>query len=154
MPRLQHKAFSLIEVVVALAIFAMTIAVLTQAVNNSLRAIEVVKVDSEREQYYRFSLQQILQIQDRAELEDGGEYKMPNGREIKWEVGLDETEILDLFKINRVMQLEQSGGFRGDRIPDHFEVIYVWRPEWSIADERSTLLQDKKDALAKYRTGF
>ena len=49
-------------------------------------------VDTEKQQYYRFALRQILKIEDRSEFENGGQYKMPDGRELEWEAELPRME--------------------------------------------------------------
>ena len=143
--RRQRGAFSLIEVLVALAIFTLAVAVMAQGVNNAMHAIDVVKSETERDQSFRFASRQILKIEDRNEVEDGGAFSLANDGKVLWQAVLEETEILDLFKLEVTMSLEGVEGLSEEE--EYLEAVYIWRPEWSISEERSSLLQRKKDAL-------
>lgn len=147
-----HRAFSLIEVLVALAILAMTIGVLSQAVTNGIRGLEAVQSDSEREQLYRFALRQVLLIEDREEIERGGDFSTPDGASITWNADIQETEVLDLFLLNVTLILPDTTSHSlFQRQPGHIENVYVFRPDWSDPVDRSSLRTDKKDALDNER---
>lgn len=144
------KAFSLIEVLVALAIFAITVATLSQAVYNALNGLHVIKSDAHREQLYRFALRQILLIEDRDEMEDGDSIETPEDGPVDWNAEIEETDILDLFELRVEMTLDGDGMSLGGN-PGRVETLYVFRPEWSESAERSTLKQDKIEALRDSR---
>jgi len=144
-------AFSLIEVLVALAIFAMTVAVLAQALNNAMTGLEASKTDAQEAPLYRFALRQILQIEDREEVEDGGSLETPEDGAIDWSAAIEETDILDLFLLTVEMEHSHTTGSLFDRAPGHRETLYVYRPSWSDSLDRGSLLQDKQDALRNER---
>ena len=144
--------FSLMEVLVALAIFAIAIAVLAQAVNNAIRGLELVKHDQHQAQLYRFGLRQILRLEERDEVEDGGKFETPEDGSIDWSAEVEETEILDLFELKVEMSLEgQEVSVFDDKEGVHLETLYVYRPTWSDSLDRESLLQDKQDALEQER---
>ena len=139
------RAFSLIEVVVALAIFAIAIGVMAQAVNNAMFASEVVQRDTENEQFFRFAVRQVLQIEERAEVESGGTFPLPKGGDISWQAELQDTDILDLFHLTVDMELREDAWGSAEDLEHYSESIYVWRPAWSHADDRRSLLQAKQE---------
>lgn len=148
---IQHLAFSLIEVLVALAIFALAVAVLAQSVSNAIHGLEVVKSDSHKAQLYRFAMRQILQIEDRDEVEDGGSFETPEDGPVDWSAEIEETEILDLFTLTVELKLDEKGGSIFDRDEGYVEKVYVYRPNWSDSADRQALLDDKRTALDSER---
>lgn len=135
----------------ALAIFALAVAVLAQSVTNAIYGLEVVKSDSHKAQLYRFALRQILRIEDREEVEDGGSFETPEDGPIDWSVEIEDTEILDLFQLTVELSLADEGGSAFERETGHMESLYVYRPKWSDSIDRESLLTDKRDALSNER---
>ncbi|MBC2592725.1 type II secretion system protein [Ruficoccus amylovorans] len=151
--RHQRRGLTLIEVVIALAIFSGVVGMLSQAVITAIHAMDTLGEDTRREQEFRFALRQILQVSARDQIEDGGDIKTLESGNIHWEAEVEETDILDLFRLNLTLEWE-------DLPPEQVEdsrreqVMYVLRPDWSYADERSTLLDDKTRELENSRRGL
>lgn len=149
---LRPFAFSLIEVLVALAIFALCIGVFAQSLYNAMHGLEVVKSNSHEDQLYRFALRQVLRIEDREEVEDSDSIETPEDGPVDWSAEIEETEVLDLFKLTVEMTLAKSGGSIFDREAGRVETLYVYRPNWSDSIDRDSLKQDKQDALNNERS--
>ncbi|WOO40038.1 type II secretion system protein [Rubellicoccus peritrichatus] len=143
--------FSLIEVLVALAIFALAVAMLSESVKNAMHGLEVVKSDSHKDQLYRFALRQVLLIEERDEVEDGGQVETPEDGPVDWDAEIEDTEILDLFQLTVSMSLADDKPSFSSGEPSRVEKLYVFRPGWSDGVDRSSLLTDKKDALQNQR---
>jgi type II secretory pathway component PulJ len=145
---------SLIEVIIALAIFSGVVAMLSQAVVVAIHAMDTLGEDNRREQEFRFAVRQILQVAERDVIEDGGDIKTLDSGNIHWEAEVEETDILDLFSLHVTLEWEEV---QTDTYGESFtreQTFYVLRPDWSYADERSTLLEDKTRDLESSRRGL
>lgn len=146
-----RSAFSLIEVLVALAIFALAVGSLASSVRNAIHGLEVTKSDAHKNQLYRFTLRQVLMIEERDEVESGGQVETPEDGPVDWDAEIEETEILDLFELTVSMSLADDRPSFSSNDPLRTEKLYVFRPGWSDGLDRSTLLTDKQDALRDRR---
>jgi general secretion pathway protein I len=142
------SGFSLIEVVVALALFAMASVVLTSSFVNALLAREHGLSNDLRHADIRAVRMQLLLEPNLEDAEDGDRYETLNNGTANWEASIEPTEVVDLFQVQ--FRVEFSKPQEGQE-PTHLETLYLLRPTWSESDERSELLQDKKDALQDSR---
>jgi prepilin-type N-terminal cleavage/methylation domain-containing protein len=151
------RGFTLIEVLFALALFGMATVTLLEGVRMSLFTLDIVRQTRDYEDDYRFVLRQILIIEEREELEDGGEIETLNAGEAVWEAELEETELVDLFKLDLVVRFPDAGdGYAyGSEGPEPFETtLYILRPGWMEEPDRDALLEDKRQALEDARPWF
>jgi len=149
----RRVGMTLIEVVVALAIFSAVVAVLSQAVSIALHAMDGLDTDDNREQEFRFAMREILQVSDREEFEDGGEIETLSSGLIEWEAEIEETEMLDLFRVDVKLTWVEQGDYDTGPVMRE-QQLYVLRPAWSYPDERSSLLQDKTSDFETRRPGL
>ncbi|MGE9294521.1 MAG: PulJ/GspJ family protein [Puniceicoccales bacterium] len=151
----QRRGLSLIEVVIALAIFAGVVGMLSQAVQMSVHAMDTLDEDTRREQELRFAVREILQVSGREDMEDGGDIQTLDSGNIHWEAEVEETDIVDLFTLHLTLEWEDVPGDEdGQGTYLREQSLYVLRPEWSVGDERSTLLDDKTRDLQNSRRGL
>lgn len=141
-------AFSLIEVLIALALFAIAANVISSAFINALLSRE--RNDSRL--YNDFAIQtarkQLLLEKNIEDAEDGGTVETLELGEVDWYAEILPTEIVDLFEV----QLYGTFYDLEDRQKANFsETLYLLRPTWSESDERSMLLEDKKQDLLEIR---
>lgn len=143
-----RKAFSLIEVLLALVIFAMAAGVLMASFVNALLARERGAQDARWEDDIRLVRMQLLLEPIREDAETGGEVTTLHHGEASWRALIEPTQVVDLFAVQ--FQIEFSSP--PEDSPGSFvETLFLLRPTWSEADERSDLLQDKRDALLDSR---
>ena len=142
------SGFSLIEVVVALALFAMASVVLTSSFVNALLAREHGQSNDLRNADIRAVRMQLLLQPNRDDAEDGDRYETLNNGTANWEAAIEPTNVVDLFQVQ--LQIEFSEPPEGSDAK-HTETLYLLRPTWSESNERSDLLQDKKDELQDSR---
>lgn len=143
-PREQSAAFSLIEVLIALALFAICANLISSAFINALLARERnpeliyrdIAIDTVR--------RQLLLEKNLEDAEDGGSVSLLEDKEALWTVEIFPTELIDLFECRFDVELPDSED-SGQSL--YSETLYLLRPTWSIASERSTLLNEKKQAL-------
>ena len=147
--RLQ-RGFSLIEVTVALAIFAMAATVLMGSFVNALLARERSLVKDIQAADIQMVRRQLLLEPVRDDAEEGGEVDTLSSGSARWECEIEETGIVDLFRVELRMEFQEVDTVSG-QAAEHRETLYLLRPTWSESDVRSDLLEDKREALQDQR---
>jgi prepilin-type N-terminal cleavage/methylation domain-containing protein len=128
-----RRAFTLMEIVIALAILALSAAVLLQAVASIQQALLDTRDTPDRNEAKRFVLRRVLSAASADELSSNTSATLPDGGAVNWSVSLEQTDLPDLHRVTLV--LEWGDGDSEDI------ALWVYRPEWSDPDTRSTLLQ-------------
>ncbi|MGB0412990.1 MAG: PulJ/GspJ family protein [Coraliomargarita sp.] len=141
-------AFTLIEVVITLAIFASAAVVLSQAFTNALLAREHGISNDNYEADIRTVRMQLLLEPDLENAEDGGDIETYKNGEASWQANIEPTNVVDLFRVELQIQFSEPEEGQDN---SYTETLYLLRPTWSEADERSELLADKKDELESSR---
>ncbi len=138
-----RNGFSLIEVVIAISIAGISFFLLTETFFNILLTLDSLEAQSDYQKDVRFVRREIIQIADREELEDGGEITTLDLGEATWEVELEETEIVDLFKVDLWIEFENPEG----EPFEYRENLFLLRPTWSDPIESSAILADVRDRI-------
>jgi general secretion pathway protein I len=137
-------AFSLIEVLVALAIFAMAAIVLGATYVNVLNSYAAIDRDRDADQDVQFAISQLRAIPDLLTAEAGDQFDSTNNRHVTWTCTIEPTTIADLFTVTFNCELDDPGVD-----PKKSTLTFtLFRPTWSDAVQRSQLLQDAKDRIA------
>jgi general secretion pathway protein I len=146
-----RSAFSLIEVIIAVAIFAVAATGLMSAFVNALLARERSADFDLLNADIRAVRMQLLLEPELEDAEDGDEYATLNSGEASWDASIEPTQVVDLFQVQLRINFSQPP----EGLPaQHIETLYLLRPTWSQADERSALLQDKREALEDIRGNY
>lgn len=149
--RRRVTAFTLVEVLIAVAIFGMAASVLMSAFVNALQSRErAAKYDLLNADIRAVRMQLLLEpmLED---AEDGNEYETVHSGEASWEAQVEPTDVVDLFQVGLSIRFsEPPEGLAAD----YSETLYLLRPTWSESDERSKLLYDKREALEDTRRDF
>lgn len=140
--------FSLIEVVVAVALFAMAATVLTSSFVNALLAREHGRSQSLRAADIHAVRLQLLLEPDIERAEEGDRYITLNSGEAEWHAEIEPTGVVDLFAVR--LMIDFSDGPE-DMPPSYEEELFLLRPTWSESDERDELLDEKRRELQRSR---
>ncbi|MAS64466.1 MAG: hypothetical protein CL815_04480 [Coraliomargarita sp.] len=143
-----RHGFSLIEVVIAVALFAAASVVLTSAFVNALLAREHGQNNSLRTDDISAVRLQLLLEANRDDAEDGGDLETLHSGLATWRCSIEESQIVDLFKV--LFEIKFSDPIEGTN-KNYQESLYLLRPTWSESDQRSDLLANKRRDLLNSR---
>lgn len=140
-----RAAFTLLEVLVSLAIFAFAAVVLGSAYLNILNSYEAVTRGVQIGEDFAFARQLVLTQPDRKKLEEGGEFDTANGRRARWSVEILSTNLPNLFDVNFTCEITDPTRLEPERLMQQFRLI---RPTWVIdAAEQGKLKEDTKTRI-------
>jgi general secretion pathway protein I len=139
-----RRAFTLIEVLAALAIFALTAVVLGAAYLNVLNSYQVAERTNANDDAVDFARSQLLVISDLATAETGQEFD-DGPRHVKWTAEIDPTSTTDLFTVTFtcVVSAPPPDGEKTTK-----QTFMLMRPTWSDPTERSSLRQNAANRIA------
>ncbi|MEO6874272.1 MAG: prepilin-type N-terminal cleavage/methylation domain-containing protein [Opitutaceae bacterium] len=140
-----RRAFTLLEVLVALAIFAMAAVVLAAAYLNVLNAYETVSRGNQSDEDVRFARSLLLAEPDHDKAEQGADFTTTTGRLVKWHATIETTTMADLFTVTFVCELGDVAGTGSQTVTETFSLL---RPTWSDPTVNSKLQQDAQDRIA------
>lgn len=137
-----RAAFTLVEVLVALAIFALAAAVLASSAANAIRARLDLEEDRARMSDMRLVRQHVLGIGERDELEEGGQLQSVFHDELSWEAEVEPATLLNLFTITLTVSFEDE---------EEVQKLTVLRPGWGEATEMRTWQDALRDRVEETR---
>jgi prepilin-type N-terminal cleavage/methylation domain-containing protein len=138
--------FTLIEVLFALALFALAAVVLAGAYINVLNGYEVAKRATVSNPDVQFARSQLLAQGDVELARQGGDFVAPDGRAVRWTATIEPTETADLFLVTFECDLAATSTAKEEKFQQIFRVL---RPTWSVATDRATLRASAKDRILK-----
>ncbi|MDP3072032.1 MAG: prepilin-type N-terminal cleavage/methylation domain-containing protein [Opitutaceae bacterium] len=139
------RGFTLLEVLVGLAIVAMAVIVLGASYLNVLTSYEVVSRGMQINEDVAFARQQVLREPDRKKLEQGGEFETAGGRRARWSVEIISTGLPDVFEVAFTCEIAEPARAEPDKVMQRFTVL---RPTWSIdAAEQGKLREEIKKRI-------
>jgi general secretion pathway protein I len=124
-----RSAFTLLEILIALAIFAFAAVVIASAYLNVLLSYDIAARSNALDADLAYARSIVLAEPDVEKLEKGGEFDTADNRHVKWGVEIVPTSLADVFTVNFSCELAES--FGGDT-KKHTETFTVLRPTWSI----------------------
>lgn len=146
--RLLRGGFTLIEVILALTVFAAAATVILAGFTNALQALWTARERPVTNDDLRFVRREILQIGEREAFEEGGSIETLASGMADWETEIEPAEVLDLFRVRLTVRLDNAES--GER-ETHVQELYLLRPGWMEAEVRGDLLADKQDRLLNER---
>ncbi len=139
------RAFSLVEVLVALTIFALSAIILGSAYVNVLNSYAVAGRFAQTNEDVAFARSLVITQPDITKLENGGEFEGASGRRVKWSAEITPTTTADLFSVAFTCEISDPAQVQTDKTVQTFMLL---RPTWSIDPAaRSQLRQDAKNRI-------
>lgn len=152
LPCPENRAFTLLEVLIALAVFSTAATVFVAAVNSGMIALDLAKNQARSEVNERFILRQILPIPTRRQMEEGGEVVLPDDTTARWSADILETNIVDLFELRITLEYETDFRVSLDDADEATFSYYVLRQNWyENPGDRTARITEKRDTLENRR---
>jgi general secretion pathway protein I len=144
-PDMARRGFTLLEVLVALCIFAMAVVVLGSAYLNILTSYEVVSRGVQTNEDFAFARQIVLSEPDRKKIEEGGEFEASGGRQVKWTAEIESSTVADVYRVTFSCEIASADMGQPQRQTETFMLL---RPTWVIdPGERGKLKEDAKTRI-------
>lgn len=144
-----RRAFTLMEVLIALAIFGLTAVELGAAYLNLLQMHAALRARDTAEDEVRWARAAFLAEKDRALAERGGDVTLPDGRRAIWRSTIAPTNVSDLFDATLDIEIPPAaGGGENTRVT---QTLRLLRPDWSTPAERDQLRLRAKQRLQRER---
>jgi general secretion pathway protein I len=146
---MRRRGFTLIEVLMSLAIFALAAVSLGAAYSNVLMGRLALKQDEQRLDDLARCRAALMETPGFDDVENGGEIHLPGGRTARWKGKIEATAVSDLFAVQLTCELQSvADGDFGDEIN---ETRMLLRPTWSIPSDRQKIRDEARQRLEKER---
>ena len=146
--RTKPAGFTLVEVLVSLAIFAVAAVVLGTTYVNVLTGYAAVAQRNEHDQDLRLVRAVLLAEPDRKKAETGGDQALPGNRTAHWEARIEEAGVADLFSIHFRCEIRDPAQPQSWVREETFQLL---RPTWSDPAVRDRLREAARAQLEKNR---
>lgn len=145
---MKRRGFTLIEVLMSLAIFALAAVSLGAAYSNVLMSRLALKQDEQRLDDQARCRAALLETPGFDDVEAGGDIHLPGGRTARWQGKIEATSVSDLFAVRLTAEIEPPDG--GE--PEEFtETRMLLRPTWSIPADRQKIRDEARQRLEQER---
>ena len=144
--QVSRRAFTLVEVLVSLAIFAVAAVVLGAAYVNILVNYQSMRAWSADRDELAFARATLLAEPDRAKAERGGELTLLAGGNLRWKATITELPRADLFKVALDLEIAPPSPAP---VRHEQQVFVLLRPTWSDPAQREKLRTAFRESLAK-----
>ncbi|MBI2516079.1 MAG: type II secretion system protein [Opitutae bacterium] len=141
-----RRAFTLIEVLVALAIFAFAGVVLIGAFVNVLNAQQAALQRDNLASVRRLVHTALWSQPDLAKVEEWNDLELPDRYRARWQAAVTPTDVADLFDVTLQIELTSPDGGALPAITEDFRLL---RPTWSQPADREALRAAARDRLAQ-----
>ena len=130
-----RRAFTIIEVLVAMAVFAMAVIVLAGGYINTLESYDMAKRIMTSDHDLQFVRSQVMAMTDSTSNLQGS-YTSPDGADVSWNIEQPEPNpiVPDLFTVTYTYTIEVDG-----KSTTSSESFMIDRPTWSDPAAQSAL---------------
>ncbi len=140
-----RRGFTLLEVLVALSVFALAAVVLGMSYLNVLIGYEVVARGTTINEDFAFARQLVLREPDRKKLEEGGEFETARGARGRWSVDITTTTMPDVYRVAFTCALSELTRPEPEKST---QTLFVLRPTWVVDPaERDKIKTDVKQRI-------
>ncbi len=140
------RGFTLIEVLVSLAIFALAAVVLSVAYLNIIGSYRAMAGRHQEQEDWKWVRSTVLAEPERAKIEAGGRLTLADGHQVVWSAKVESAGVADLFQLTLEAEAMGSGGLDSWK---RSEFIHLLRPAWSDPAERDKLREQTRQRVER-----
>jgi prepilin-type N-terminal cleavage/methylation domain-containing protein len=141
-----REGFTLIEVLVALAIFGIAGAVLAASCINFLQAQHAIFQKDVTGPDRQLARQALFAEVSRLKAEQWNQVLLPEGESLRWRATITPAQVTDLFDVVLAIELPGDGNRPALQFTENLRLL---RPTWSRPEERDLLRASAVRQLAK-----
>ena len=146
---MKTRGFTLIEVLVSLAIFALAAVGLGSAYSNVLLGRMALRQNSTELEDMARARAALMESANFEDAEGGGDIHLPGNRTARWKSKIEPTSVSDLFSV--VLTVEIQAEENGEYSPEKTEARLLLRPTWSVPADRTKIRDEAKQKLERER---
>ena len=142
----------LIEVLIALALFALSAVYLVEGAFVASRTIRFMKDARELEQDLLWVRSQVFQEEDYEKLSEGGDLPTISMGDVQWETEVEMTSVTDLYKVSLTLAYdgnEELGVEAGERIYHMLMLRPTWARYSDFSSDRQRLWEERKELITE-----
>ena len=145
---MSRRAFTLVEVLISLAMFALAAISLGAAYTNVVLSRQALKVNDVAVDDLARARAALLETINYDDVTTGGEINLPGDRLATWQGEIEATSVSDLFSVTLTVEIQNADGTDA---PPLTETRLLLRPTWSVPAERQKIRDAAKQRLATER---
>jgi general secretion pathway protein I len=146
---MRRCGFTLLEVLISLAVFALAAVVLGATYVNILNAYHVVNRGEIRDEEMRFARSMLMAEADRTKAEEGGNFESSSGGRVTWSSEIEPSSVADVFKVTFTCEVAETNATTPSRPTK--EMFMLLRPSWSEGLDMTKLRQEAKDRIVELK---
>lgn len=149
MRRRRSTGFTLLEVLVSLAIFALAAVMLSAAYLNVLNAYAAAERGTVRDENVQFARSLLLVEPDRKKAEEGDSFEGGGGVRVVWRATIEPTTTADLFQVEFICEVSDPSAREPHKpITERFMLL---RPTWSEGVDTAKLRAEARERIVELR---
>ncbi len=145
---MNRRAFTLVEVLISLAMFALAAISLGAAYTNVVLSRQALKVNDVAVDDLARARAALLETVNYDDVAAGGEIHLPGDRLATWKGEIEATSVSDLFTVTLTVEIQNADGTDA---PALTETRLLLRPTWSVPADRQKIRDAAKQRLATER---
>ncbi len=145
---MSRRAFTLVEVLISLAMFALAAISLGAAYTNVVLSRQALKVNDVAVDDLARARAALLETINYDDVTTGGEINLPGDRLATWQGEIEATSVSDLFSVTLTVEIQNADGTDA---PPLTETRLLLRPTWSVPADRQKIRDAAKQRLATER---
>lgn len=144
-----RRAFTVLEVIIALAIFVGAAAVLGATYLNILTAYSQIETEGDYKTDLQFAHATLCSEPELETAEKGADFESANGRHVSWKATIEPTDVTDLFQVAFQCEITSADLKEPIRVQEQFRLL---RPTWSKPEDRDKRRADVRKRIQELQT--
>ena len=145
---MNRRAFTLVEVLISLAMFALAAISLGAAYTNVVLSRQALRVNEVAVDDLARARAALLETVNYDDVATGGEIHLPGDRLATWKGEIEATAVSDLFSVTLTVEIQNADGTDAKPLT---ETRLLLRPTWSVPADRQKIRDEAKQRLATER---